>query len=87
MTYHDPKCACFNGSCCPWIRDCECQCMCDFINSIRNEYAGLIEAYRNTLWKCIDCGNLYDSTVELCPNESLDQLFLKSTCAVSDFIV
>lgn len=85
--YHDPKCACFKGSCCPWVGECDCQCMCDFIDSIRDEYAYLLDAYKKTLWRCADCGNLYDNTVEGCPNNSLDWVFLKSTTAVSDFLV
>lgn len=32
---HDPKCVCAKGSCCSWISDCTCQCMCDIIAEIR----------------------------------------------------
>jgi hypothetical protein len=24
-----------NGSCCPWMGRCDCQCMCDFIAVVR----------------------------------------------------
>lgn len=32
---HDVLCENYNGSCCPWMGDCECQCMCDFIGEVR----------------------------------------------------
>lgn len=34
MTKHHPKCPNFNGPCCPWMGECDCQCKCDFINEI-----------------------------------------------------
>lgn len=35
MSEHDVMCPNHEGSCCPWMGDCDCQCMCDFISSIR----------------------------------------------------
>lgn len=32
---HDPLCVNHNGSCCPWMGDCTCQCTCDTIAIIR----------------------------------------------------
>lgn len=32
---HDPLCVNHKGSCCPWIKDCTCQCLCDFIREVR----------------------------------------------------
>ena len=49
-TEHDPLCTCFTGSCCPWIANCECQCMCDFILEIRQDE-------RKKLGVCHNCGN------------------------------
>ena len=37
-TRHDPRCPNYNGSCCPWMGDCTCQCMCDWIAEIRSDY-------------------------------------------------
>lgn len=39
---HLGGCPCENGSCCPWMGDCTCQCMCDLIaqveDRVRAEY-------------------------------------------------
>lgn len=32
---HDQLCPVHQGSCCSWIDDCACQCLCDFIHQIR----------------------------------------------------
>lgn len=32
---HDPLCEVSEGSCCPWMGLCECQCTCEFIREIR----------------------------------------------------
>lgn len=37
VTLHDPLCVVSQGSCCPWMGDCTCQCLCDFINEIRKD--------------------------------------------------
>ena len=34
---HDKFCYVSKGSCCPWMGDCDCQCMCEFINEIRED--------------------------------------------------
>jgi hypothetical protein len=34
---HDRLCPNFTGPCCPWVGDCTCQCMCDFINEVRDD--------------------------------------------------
>lgn len=36
---HDPLCyvAKNGGTCCPWMGNCDCQCMCDYIAEIRND--------------------------------------------------
>jgi len=39
MTKHDEKCPNFTGSCCSWLKDCTCQCMCDYIREIRKDEA------------------------------------------------
>lgn len=35
MSDHDLMCPNYKGSCCPWMGECDCQCMCDFITVIR----------------------------------------------------
>ena len=48
---HDPLCyvAQNNGNCCPWLPECDCQCMCSFIHMVRederNNAANLVEMY------------------------------------------
>lgn len=32
---HHPLCPNYEGTCCPWMGDCDCQCLCDFINKIK----------------------------------------------------
>jgi len=32
---HDPLCENYNGSCCPWMGGCECQCTCSWLESVR----------------------------------------------------
>ena len=41
---HDPKCyvAINGGSCCPWMGQCDCQCMCDWIEEIRNDERAIV---------------------------------------------
>lgn len=41
---HDPKCyvAINGGSCCPWMPSCDCQCMCDWINEIREDERAIV---------------------------------------------
>ena len=36
---HDPLCyvAQNDGNCCPWMPECDCQCMCDWIAEIRED--------------------------------------------------
>lgn len=40
---HLVDCPCEHGACCPWMGDCTCQCLCDFIarieDRVRDEYA------------------------------------------------
>lgn len=40
---HFPECRCFQGSCCPWVGECTCQCLCDVFAlvelRVRAEYA------------------------------------------------
>ena len=40
---HPPECPCTAGSCCPWMGECTCQCICDIIQTVearvRDEYA------------------------------------------------
>lgn len=33
---HHPLCPNHEGTCCPWMGDCDCQCLCDFINKIKD---------------------------------------------------
>lgn len=37
VTEHDSLCPVRDGSCCPWMGDCVCQCLCEFINEIRKD--------------------------------------------------
>ena len=84
---HDPRCPNANGPCCPWMGECVCQCLCDFIQKIRkdermspaagiktgNDYMdGYIAGIYATSWTCLDCDNIYDTTVDRCPNDILD---------------
>lgn len=32
---HDPLCPNVEGTCCPWMGECNCQCLCDWIEEIR----------------------------------------------------
>lgn len=32
---HDPLCPVYGGPCCPWMGDCDCQCLCDFLHQVR----------------------------------------------------
>ena len=36
---HDPLCyvAQNDGNCCPWMPECDCQCMCDWIAEVRQD--------------------------------------------------
>lgn len=34
---------------------------------------GYMKALEDLSWTCIDCGNLYQPTVEACPNELIDE--------------
>ena len=37
MADHDPVCPVSEGSCCPWMGDCDCQCLCDWIARVRED--------------------------------------------------
>ena len=43
---HDPMCpvAEAGGSCCPWMGECDCQCMCDWIQEIRQSDISAVES-------------------------------------------
>ena len=57
---HDPKCPNHQGSCCPWMGDCECQCLCDFIREIRAEYLNIPEELPiGAVVQCDGCGEEY----------------------------
>lgn len=34
---HDRFCINSKGPCCEWLGDCDCQCLCEFINEIRED--------------------------------------------------
>jgi hypothetical protein len=34
---HDRLCLVYEGPCCPWMGDCECQCICDWIEEVRRD--------------------------------------------------
>lgn len=38
---------------------------------------GYYDAVAEMSWKCGDCGNTYDSSVQYCPNKFLDKATLK----------
>lgn len=60
QSIHDPKCPNHQGSCCPWMGDCECQCLCDFIREIRAEYLNIPEEPPiGTVIQCDGCGEEY----------------------------
>ena len=48
---HDPLCyvAKNGGNCCPWMPECDCQCMCDWILEIRNDEQSKTEDIHNAL--------------------------------------
>jgi len=38
------------------------------------QYAqGYLQGLKDTTWKCFDCGNTYESSVEECPNLLIDE--------------
>lgn len=45
---HDPFCENTDGTCCPWMGDCDCQCTCTRIREIREDERRRIIARRNT---------------------------------------
>jgi len=46
---HDKFCPVYEGSCCPWMGNCVCQCNCDDIAAIREDERAVaaIEALGN----------------------------------------
>lgn len=36
---HDPLCLNAEGTCCPWMGECNCQCTCDWIAEVREDEA------------------------------------------------
>lgn len=34
---HDPLCNIYEGPCCPWMGDCQCNCNCEFILAVRKD--------------------------------------------------
>lgn len=34
---HDPLCPNAEGDCCPWMGECDCQCLCEWIAKIRTD--------------------------------------------------
>lgn len=40
----------------------------------RDYVRGYNQAIRDMAWTCGDCGNTYDSQVDECPNELLDEI-------------
>ena len=52
---HDKLCyvAMNGGNCCPWLPECNCQCMCDFIKEIRDDTLAALtglEWYSKARW-------------------------------------
>lgn len=45
---HDPFCENYQGTCCPWMSNCDCQCTCARIREIRDDERRRIVARRNT---------------------------------------
>ena len=39
---HDPLCPNSEGVCCPWMGECNCQCLCDFILRVRRDESNKI---------------------------------------------
>ena len=38
------------------------------------QYAdGYLQGLKDTAWKCFDCGNIYESLVDACPNKMIDE--------------
>ena len=68
---HDPVCP-YGG----WLSDYEdCRLdsgmrICDLLEAARKDER--IRSVLSNAWKCGDCGNKYDDTVEFCPNIKLD---------------
>lgn len=50
---HDPLCyvAKNGGQCCPWIPDCNCQCMCDLILEVRQDDQAKTEELAEKMFK------------------------------------
>lgn len=51
---HDVMCPNAEGSCCPWMGDCDCQCNCDLINRVReDESMNCYEHQKKSILQCI----------------------------------
>lgn len=73
---HDKFCPVYEGSCCPWMGNCVCQCNCDDIAAIRKDERAAalrdaveaVKALEPLLevdkysggYDCCGCGTLYD---------------------------
>ena len=55
MPGHDLLCINYQGSCCPWMGDCSCQCDCEFISKVREDM----------LTKCIVTVEKFDDVDEI----------------------
>ena len=66
MTDHLPECPVADGPCCPWMGECECQCMCDLLRVCSqrvhtSEAIKRVEAYERGFIEGIREGRLRSS--------------------------
>lgn len=60
---HDPLCVCYEtGTCCYWIANCDCQCLCDFIREVRaHEQARIADKGK----ACEHCGEYCSEPLDM----------------------
>lgn len=50
---HVPECPCAEtGTCCPWIENCDCQCVCDFARQVADR---VLHVVRERVLALCDC--------------------------------
>lgn len=55
MNTHDKFCVNSEGSCCPWMGECSCQCQCGLIVMVREDEAiDCFEREQQMILNCID---------------------------------
>ena len=66
MSTHFPECPNDAGSCCPWMGDCACQCICDVLRACEKR---MEQRYNDILFDI--CNAEYENGYEDGINESI----------------